>query len=349
MVFIVSRLAGRIGPRYALVVAGIGLAIACFGMYGAGSAVVLLIVFASLRALGQGSLTINTTVMTAQWFVQKRGRAMALMGLGYPLSIGVLPPFAKFLVDALGWQEAYAVLGAIVLVTIVPGALLIARDRPEDLGLLPDGTAEPPPGETSGIQSDPDSRGVSRLAFWHLALPLAVPSLISTGLIFHQFAVMSERGLSSAFASQLFVPHAIALASMSVLAGFVMDRFGPKITFAWGVGLLLGAMLLLSAVESQAMAVGYSFLLGSSEGTTRVVNAAVWAHYFGRSNLAPLQGSAVMVVITGTAIGPLPFAVLGSWLGELSQAAILLALLPLAALVLVLLYRPPTSVGRRRR
>jgi MFS family permease len=347
MVFLVSRLAARVGPRYALVAAGIGLAVACFAMYGASSTVVLLIVFASLRALGQGSLTINTTVMTAQWFVRKRGRAMALMGLGYPLSIAVLPPIAKLLVDSLGWQEAYAVLGVVVLVAIVPGALLIARDKPEDKGLFPDGSPEPP------VQERPEgtiapARGVAgRLKFWHLALPLAVPSLISTGLIFHQIAVMSERSLSSTFAAQLFIPHAMALAAMAVVAGFLLDRFGPKATFAWGIGLLLGAMFLLSAVESEATAIAYSVLLGSSEGTTRVVNAAAWAHYFGRTNLARLQGSAVMVVVTGTAIGPLPFAVMANWLGELSQAAIVLAALPLAALLLVVVYRPPASIPRR--
>ena len=41
------------------------------------------------------------------------------------------------------------VLGVMVWVLVVPGALLVARNRPEDVGLYPDGANQPPPGETA--------------------------------------------------------------------------------------------------------------------------------------------------------------------------------------------------------
>jgi MFS family permease len=342
MVMITSRVAARFGTRRALMGAGLGLALACFAMFGAREPLVLAVVFASLRALGQGSLTINTTVMTAQWFVRRRGRARALMGLGYPLSIGILPPVTKLLVDSIGWREAYGVLGLLVLLVVVPGALLIARERPEDVGLYPDGASEPPPSEPQGaVPGEAVERGWH---FWRLALPLAVPSMISTGLIFHQLAVMSERGLSTTLAAQLFLPHAVALAVMSLCAGLLVDRFGPRLTFAAGIALLISAMLLLSTVTAGAIAVGYSLLLGASEGTTRVVNATAWAHYYGRRGLARVQGTAVMVVITGTAIGPLPLAVLSGWLGSFAAAAAALAALGLVAVLMVSTYRGRAAV-----
>jgi MFS family permease len=342
MVLVTSRLAARFGTRRALLTAGVCLALACFAMYGARTAVALTVGFAALRALGQGSLTINTTVMAAQWFVLKRGRAMALMGLGYPLSIAVLPPVAKALVDFVGWRETYALLGVFVLVAIVPGAIFVARERPEDVGLYPDGADHPPESESrpTGRVSTPK---VTSSRFWQLAVPLAIPSLLSTGLIFHQFAIMSERGLSASLAAQLFIPHAIALAAMSVFAGFLVDRLGPKISFAVGITLLVAAMLLLSLITVEPVAVAYSLLLGASEGTTRVVNLTAWAHYFGRTNIARLQGSAVMVVICGTALGPLPFAVLSGWLGGLTEASTALCLVALAALAAVLIYRPAAT------
>jgi MFS family permease len=169
--------------------------------------------------------------------------------------------------------------------------------------------------------------------------------LLSTGLIFHQLAIIAEGGLSASLAAQLFIPHAIALATMSVFAGFLVDRLGPKVAFAVGITLLVAAMLLLSSVTVEPMAVAYSLLLGASEGTTRVVNSTVWAHYFGRTNIARLQGSAVMVVICGTALGPLPFALLSGWLGGLAEASAVLCLVALAALAAVLIYRPAASAA----
>ena len=346
MVFFISRLAARFGARRALMVAGVGLAMACFAMSGVQTPLALALVFASLRALGQGSLTINTTVMTAQWFVRQRGRAMALMGLGYPLSIGVLPPLTKLLVDSLGLRETYAVLGGFVLLAILPGALFVARERPEDLGLYPDGALSPPPSERQSDESAITQTGRGP-RFWQLALPLAVPSLVTTGLIFHQLAVMSERGLSGSFAAALFIPHAAALATMSVFAGYLIDRYGPKVVFSLGISLLVVAMLLISVVTAEEGAVVYSLVLGASEGTTRVVNATAWAHYYGLLDIARVQGSAVMVVIAGTAIGPLPLAVLATSLGGFAEAAVALCLLPLLALVSVAVYRQPARGPRR--
>ena len=112
-----------------------------------------------------------------QWFVAHRGRAIALMGLGFPLSNAILPPLSRFLIDHLGWRDAYAVLGVIVLLLIVPAALLLVRNRPEDVGLFPDGADAPPPSEQArpGLPDVDDRRVLSSLTFWLMAAPLATP------------------------------------------------------------------------------------------------------------------------------------------------------------------------------
>ena len=94
LVAIVSRLAERYGPRAMLVAIGLGFGGACFGMATATNIVLFYIAFASLRALGQGSLTINAVLLVNQWFVSRRGKAIAMMGLGAVLSNGAFPPVA---------------------------------------------------------------------------------------------------------------------------------------------------------------------------------------------------------------------------------------------------------------
>ena len=120
LVALVSRLADRYGPRIMLVAIGVGFGAACFGMATATNILLFYMAFASLRALGQGSLGINSILLVNTWFVARRGRAIAMMGLGAVLSSAIFPPFARFLIDNFGWREAYAVIGVLAVLLIVP-------------------------------------------------------------------------------------------------------------------------------------------------------------------------------------------------------------------------------------
>ena len=119
LVGIVSRLADRYGPRVMLVAVGLGFGAACFGMATATNIFLFYIAFAGLRALGQGSLNINSILLVNTWFVSQRGRAIAVMGLGAVLSSAIFPPFARFLIVNIGWREAYAVIGLVAIILII--------------------------------------------------------------------------------------------------------------------------------------------------------------------------------------------------------------------------------------
>ena len=90
----------------------------------------------------------------------------------------------------------YAVLGVVTIGQIVPVVLLIVRNRPEDVGLFPDGLSHPPVSETrSGIPGvRRDTRVYSSPSFWLLALSLSSPSLVTTALIFHRHPSSQRTG-----------------------------------------------------------------------------------------------------------------------------------------------------------
>lgn len=234
LVAIVSRLADRYGPRTMMVAVGLGFGAACFGMATATNILLFYIAFASLRALGQGSLNINSILLVNQWFVSRRGRAIAMMGLGAVLSSAIFPPFARFLIVNIGWREAYGVIGAVAIVLIIPVTLLVVRNRPEDMRMFPDGSPEPPASETrqamSGVRKD--TRVYSSINFWLLALSLGTPGLVSTALVFHQTSIFEEKGLSATLAAGVFVIFSGSSAASSLLAGFAVDRIGPKALYA---------------------------------------------------------------------------------------------------------------------
>ena len=144
MVAIVSRLADKWGARSNLILIGVVFGISCFSMALSSGILAFYLSFAALRALGQGSLTINATLLVNQWFVEKRGRAIAIMGLGFPLSNAILPYLSRVLIDSFGWREAYGILGILVMILIIPPAFFLLRNFPEDLGLFPAGNDSPP-------------------------------------------------------------------------------------------------------------------------------------------------------------------------------------------------------------
>lgn len=345
MVFAVSRAADRYGARTTLLGAATGLGLACLAMSQARAAVLVFATFAALRALGQGSMTINSTLLVAQWFVRRRGRAMAIVALGFPASVAVLPPVARLLIEAIGWRETYALLGVMVWLLVLPGVIAFVRDRPEDLGLHPDGAPAPPAGEST--TQDPgaptrDSRQVlSSPRFWLLAISLATPSLVITALVFHQTAILEDRGMGAAVAAGIFVPHAFASAASTLMAGFVADRFGPRAVFVASMSLLLAAMLTALLMNSVATASVYAALVGGSLGMARVVSGVTWAHWYGRHGLGRVQGSATMVEIAASALGPLPLA----WAEartDFGQGILLMTALPVLAIIAVFVTRPPS-------
>ena len=84
-----------------------------------------------------GSLVVNVTL--AKWFVARRGWAVALGSSGISLAGLIMPVIMTRVVDSIGWRDAYVLLAIFVFAILVPVALFMRR-RPEDYGMLPDGT-----------------------------------------------------------------------------------------------------------------------------------------------------------------------------------------------------------------
>ena len=244
------------------------------------------IVFAGLRALGQGSLSINCILLVNQWFVSRRGRAIGLMTMGAVISTALLPSFVRVLIDSIGWRGAYAVLGVAVIALIVPVVLLIVRNRPEEVGLFPDGLSHPPVSETrpemAGVRRD--TRVYRSPSFWLLALSLSSPSLVTTALIFHQTSIFQENGLSATLAAAVFTIYSAASAVSSLATGFAADRVGPKALLVFSMATLLATLALAAVFNSMFFAMVYVVLMGCLR---RVLHHCPW-HYMG-SLLRPYQ------------------------------------------------------------
>ena len=342
LVTFVSRLADRFGPRIMLVAAGLGLGAACFGMAAATHILLFFVAFAALRALGQGSLSINCILLVNQWFVALRGRAVGLMTLGSMLSTALFPSFARFLIDSIDWRGAYAVLGVAAIGLIVPVALFVVRNRPEDMGLFPDGSSQPPVSEIrqAAAGARRNIRVYSSPSFWLMALSLSSPSLITTALMFHQASIFQENGLSATLAAGAFAVFSVSSSVSSLVAGFVSDRIGPKSLLVFSMATLVATLGLGVVINSLYVAMVYIVMMGVSSGSYIIVHSTIWAYYYGRHGLGRVQGPAMTLSVCASAVGPLPLAMFQEVTGTYTIGMMAMMALPVLSLPVLFFTRP---------
>ncbi len=85
----------------------------------------------------------------------------------------------------------------------------------------------------------------------------------------------------------------------------------------------------------------YGCLLGLMQGLNGVLQAGVYAYYFGRSHLGAISGFATTLMVAGTAFGPLLFAVGFEQVGSYAPVLGLTMLAPLTVAIAALCMPQP--------
>ena len=207
---------------------------------------------------------------------------------------------------------------------------MLIRDRPEPLGLLPDGRWQDDEGsgptanelEVAGEPTIDDltvGQTLRLSSFWKLLAVLCVTSMVGTGLIFHQVSLLAVHDIARTDALLLLGLQAGVATVTGVLAGLLTDMGYERylltvsmLFLAAGVGLMLG-------MPSPGWALVYGSLLGLQGGIIRTAGTAVWINYYGRTNQGAIRGVAMAAAVVAAACGPLPLAATTSQ----SQAAAL--------------------------
>jgi MFS family permease len=338
----VGRLIDRFGARrVVLVVASLfGAAAIAFGHVA--SLLWLTIGFGALRFLGQGSLMLSSANLVAQWFDRKRGFALSLMALGFAASMAVHPPLAQWLSDQVSWRAAWLWLGVLTWALLIPPILLLAQNKPEDLGLQPDGPISSGPGLAAAPQAAEVGLTVKQAlrtpAFWITALALATLSMLVTALFFHQVSIFTHQGVDAYVAARVFSISAITMVLAMPVIGRLLDRFPTKPIFACAMLTQSAALIAIVFVDDLASAMLYAVVFGLNNAAVQTHYAYVWPRFFGRRHLGSIQGTAQTIGIIGASVGPLPFGVAFDLFGSYTGALLLFALQPVlcAAAILVM-------------
>ncbi|MEM7058779.1 MAG: MFS transporter [Pseudomonadota bacterium] len=328
----------RLGPRKSLMFIVMALGAACLFFGAVANMLWLVVGFAMLRFLGQGSMMLGSANLVAQWFTTKRGFAMSLMVLGFGLSIAVHPKLGQYLIDAYGWRTAWVILGFMTWAMMLPVLILVVFDRPSVLDLHPDGVAAEGDQTTEEV-TGPDLSGALRhSSFYILCAAFFAVSSLQTALHYHQINIMVAQGVSEGMATNGFVITSIAMVCLMPLVGRVCDRYKTRYVFAVGLIVQAIALIAVTFATSATSMVVYAIIFGLNNAITMTLYGYGWPRYFGRKHLGKIQGTGQMVAVIGASLGPTPIAWAFDTSGDPTTMIWWLAAYPLAVTVVVLLF-----------
>ena len=336
----VGKLIDQRGVRSAQIVIGLLFGAALVNMSFVNGLVWLTVGFLGIRFLGQGSLSLVSTVTVSIRFVRNRGTAIGLFATGSTGGIALVPVALALVINAVGWRSAWVVAAVVVVAVVVPIAWFGLRG-------LPVGTRSRHANGVEAVRFDDGSfdrrEALRTRSFWMLAAVTGAAGMLSTALVFHQIDLLGEAGMSKTAAAALFIPQVIGSTIAGLVFGYLADRVGTRYLPALGMALLVVAMLLASVAAPGGLAFVYAVVLGAMGGGVRTTAATLLPHWFGTAHLGSIQGSLTFFNVGSTAIGPVVLAVAQGWFGSYSPAVLVLTVIPLGALLFSLVGDP----GRR--
>ncbi|HSF04459.1 MAG TPA: MFS transporter [Methylomirabilota bacterium] len=305
---VVGWIADRVGTR-AVTIAGTLLFAAAAAATGlVGSFWQFFLVYAVCLALGLAATgPVVATTVVSRWFVRRRATALSLLGAASMSGMSLLVPVVMWLILAVGWRAAYGVIGAAILVLMLPLAIWVVRDSPEAVGLAPDGGAGTAQVNPAAERTEV-SRAVQSVPFWQLGGALATCGFSMSLLSTHGVPMLTDHGYSAMLASWALGVLGASSVGFSVLLGATADRFGCRPVLAWiygGRALAFAGLYLVRDHPAALLLV--AALSGATMGGTFAMTSTLTATIFGRYSVGTVFGTMFLIHQTGSAMG--------AWLG----------------------------------
>lgn len=175
---------------------------------------------------------------------------MSFMAIGSFVSAALFPIINTWMIDMWSWQVTWKVWGTVLLLFFVPIAFFGVRNRPEDMGLLPDGL------EKSDVHTQTDisvklpvlpeeedwtlKQAMRTKAFWLLLICVGIPAMVNTGVTFHLLSIFGQNHLSPHIAATVLSLMAVFGFPVSFASGFILEKVKTN--------LLLGLVFIIEIV-----------------------------------------------------------------------------------------------------
>ena len=312
-----------------------------------------------VMALGQGMgswVPMMTTINN--WFSRRLASAMGwanfmsrggallvipLIDLGINGSVAV--PFTDVTLGinhVVGWQGVAFILAIVIFVAAFPLSFII-RNRPEDIGLRPDGESAPASraarraAQSQGLTAQ---QAVRTPAFWLIAVGHGMTSMIILAIFTHLGLLLKDAGFEP-YAGTVVILYTLVSMFSQPLGGYVGDRFPKRIGLFVFTSIQASAVVMLTFSTELWMFYTFAVIFGVGFGGRNPLTTSIRGEYFGRGNFGKILGIST-IPMNGLLLIASPFAgYMYDWQGSYTIAFLVLAAFNYAGGVCFLLAKRP--------
>ncbi len=276
---------------------------------------------------------IGHSMFLPHWFVRRRGLAIGIAFSGVGAGSIILFPLIQSIIGGAGWRQACWMLAALLLAVVLPLNFLLQRQRPEDLGLRPDGEAPAAAedgsaadgGEEVGTELGTEGgrtgdsrqeaefqqwtlrRALGSSPFWWIAAAYFCALTAWYMVQVHQTKYLIEIGIGPETAA-----FALGLVGLTGIAGmiglgYLSDRAGRE--WAWTIaGLGFAACYVILLLMQNQSSLLLMYLMVTAQGALGYGLASVYgaipAEIFQGRSLAKIFGMLSLAAALGAGFGP---------------------------------------------
>ena len=297
------------------------------------------------------------TTMVNHWFNKKRSLALSMTASSMALGGMILIPVLMKFIDIIGWRNAYLISAATIFITGFILAGLFIRNKPEDMGQVPDGIVDPEPVameipvNVSNIYRPPveftAKEAFKTPTIWFLMIFYVLFMFAANAKMTHAAAFFLDIGLSKGQ-----IGFVVGLASgIMVFSQLVTGVLGLRIEMhrlaIFGFVLVVIGMIVLVYADSLTMILVYTFLTYIGTGINMLAMMNLLANYYGAENFPVILGYFAPCWSLPSSLGA-PFAgYIRDTMGSYIPAWKIFIVLLIIALVFLILAKPPKHPSLR--
>lgn len=298
-----GRLSDRLGTKRVVIAGSFILAISLFLLGWTRSPLVFSLTFAGVSSVAFGATSnVVFNPMLSRWFIKKRGLALSLMTAGSMSGIALVTPLSSLAILWLGWRGTYFVIGAIILLVLLPVLYFtLPNDRHSVDGL--DRRLSPATGTRQWQQA------LHTAPFWLLAISFFGCGFSMNLLGSHGVPMLQSHGFSpvtGAFAIGLIGFISVFTAPM---LGWASDRWGRTNFLALIYFVRSLGFFTLIAISRDWQLFAIAAAGGLAWAGTSALTSALTADIYGTRYTGTLYG----LMFLGHQLGAASGSFLGGW------------------------------------
>lgn len=257
-------------------------------------------------SLGFVGVLVNTVLISA-WFTRKRGMALGIVLTGTSFGGVLIPQIATPLIERFGWRTAMILVSLLIWVLLFPAIIVAVKNRPSDVGALPDG-------DESG--SEAAQTAVTEIPGMTLAEAMSTPMFwifgVCAALIFYAIFVVSQQlnlylqspkiGFTPQQASNVQSLLFMLSIAGKFLFGWLADRFAGNRVMIFSASTMFLATLFFLYFNSTTVYL-FAIFFGLNYGGTFVLLQLLVADYFGVREYGKILGALTVIETVGGALG----------------------------------------------